>query len=124
MIKCSFFNFRRAFPGLCSRNVVCTSQCRSEPSSLTTLAPKKKNQMMGYVPMRFQALETWTHDFCVLSRGDEDTTPSRERLEALISAGLGKARRVFPDNRAGHNQVHFFLAEKFPRLKQAGGFEV
>ena len=28
------------------------------------------------------------------------TTPTRERLEELISAGLGKAKLVFPDKKA------------------------
>ncbi|XP_044165291.1 uncharacterized protein LOC122949233 [Acropora millepora] len=80
--------------------------------------------MLGYVPLRFQPLETWTHEVCVLARCDEDATPTRERLEELISAGLGKAKLVFPDKKADHNKVQLFLEEKFPKLKSAGGFEV
>ena len=79
--------------------------------------------MLGYVPLRFQPLETWTHEVCVPARCDEDTTPTRERLEELISAGLGKAKLVFPDKKADHNKVQLFLEEKFPELKSAGGFD-
>ena len=79
--------------------------------------------MLGYVPLRFQPLETWTHEECILARCDEDTTPTRERLE-LINAGLGKAKLFFPDKKADHNKVKLFLEEKSPKLKSAGGFEV
>lgn len=117
------FDFRRAFPGLCSRNVVRPSLCRPT-TPLATSAPKRKKTMLGYVPLKFQPLETWTHEVCVLARCDEDTTPTRERLEELTSAGLGKAKLVFPDKKADHNKVQLFLEEKFPKLKSAGGFEV
>lgn len=117
------FDFRRAFPGLCSRNVVRPSLCRPT-TPLATSTPKRKKTMLGYVPLRFQPLETWTHEVCVLARCDEDATPTRERLEELISAGLGKAKLVFPDKKADHNKVQLFLEEKFPKLKSAGGFEV
>ncbi|XP_067046925.1 uncharacterized protein [Acropora muricata] len=116
-------DFRRAFPGLCSRNVVRPSLCRPT-TPLATSTPKRKKTMFGYVPLRFQPLETWTHEVCVLARCDEDATPTRERLEELISAGLGKAKLVFPDKKADHNKVQLFLEEKFPKLKSAGGFEV
>ena len=111
------FDFRRAFPGLCSRNVVRPSLCRP-PTPLATSAPKRKKTL------RFQPLETWTHEVCVLARCDEDTTPTRERLEELISAGLGKAKLVFPDKKADHHKVQLFLEEKFLKLKSASGFEV
>ncbi|XP_068737002.1 uncharacterized protein [Montipora capricornis] len=116
-------DFRRAFPGLCSRNVVRPSLCRPT-TPLATSTPKRKKTMLGYVPLRFQPLETWTHEVCVLARCDEDATPTREMLEELISAGLGKAKLVFPDKKADHNKVQLFLEEKFPKLKSAGGFEV
>lgn len=98
------FDFRRAFPGLCSRNVVRPSLCRPT-TPLATSAPKRKKTMLGYVPLRFQPLETWIHEVCVLARCDEDTTPTRERLEELTSAGLGKAKLVFPDKKADHNKA-------------------
>ena len=81
--------------------------------------------MTGYVPLtRFQPLETWTHDVCVLGGCDEDRSPNRDRMETLINAGLGKAKLVFPNKKAGHDEVQSFLEQKFPKLKAAGGFEV
>lgn len=55
---------------------------------------------------------------------EECCTPSRERNEVLINAGLGKMKLVFPDKKAKHADVLSFLTEKFPRLKDGGGFEV
>ena len=80
--------------------------------------------MAGYVSLRVQALDTWTHEVCVLARCDEDKTPTRERLDELFSAGLGKAKLVFPDKKADHNKLQLFLEETFPKLKCGGGFEV
>ena len=93
------------------------------PLALT--GAKKKKPMTGYVPLtRFQPLETWTHDVCVLGGCDEDRSPNRDRMETLINAGLGKAKLVFPNKKAGHDEVQSFLEQKFPKLKAAGGFEV
>lgn len=76
--------------------------------------------MVGYVPLKFQALETWTHEVCVLGKCSENTSPSRDRLEELMSAGLGKAKLVFPDKKADHYKVQLFLQEKFPKLESVG----
>lgn len=93
-------------------------------NSISNISPQKEKTILGYVLLRFQPLETWTHEVRVLARCDEDTTPTRERLEELISAGLGKAKPVFLGKKADHNKVQLFLEEKFPKLKSAGGFEV
>ena len=74
-------------------------------NSIGNISPQKEKTMLGYVPLRFQPLETWTHDVCVLARCDEDATPTRERLKELTSAGLGKAKLVFPDKKADHNKA-------------------
>ena len=84
----------------------------------------KKPRLQGYTPVSFTPLETWTHDVCMLARCDENTTPSRERMEVLMKAGLGKMKLVFPNKTANHSEVSSFLNEKFPRLKDGGGFEV
>ena len=48
----------------------------------------------------------------------------KRQLGGAESAGLGKAKLVFPDKKADHYKVQLFLEEKFPKLKSAGGFEV
>ena len=101
----------------------CTSVRRPGPP-LVPSAAKKKKPLTGYVPIRFQPLETWTHEICVLGMCDEDPSPNRDRMEVLLAAGLGKAKLVFPSKKAYHNEVQLFLEEKFPKLKAAGGFEI
>lgn len=80
--------------------------------------------MTGYVPAKasFTPKETWTHDFCVLARQDENVTPSRARLNKLLDAGLGKARLAVQKN-ASHKELSTALENHFPKLNEAGGFE-
>lgn len=125
------FSCRRAFPGLCSRNVVRTPVNPAAPKlGLSTytgprIEPKpKRPRLQGYTQVSFTPLETWTHDVCMLARCDENTTPGRDRMEVLMRAGLGKMKLVFPNKKATHSDVCSFLNEKFPRLKDGGGFEV
>lgn len=125
------FSCRRAFPGLCSRNIVRTPVNPAAPKlGLSTytgprIEPKpKRPRLQGYTPVSFTPLETWTHDVCMLARCDENTTPGRDRMEVLMRAGLGKMKLVFPNKKATHSEVCSFLNEKFPRLKDGGGFEV
>ena len=80
--------------------------------------------MVGYTPVQFKVPDTWTHDVCILARCNESVTPDRARSEALILAGLGRVRLVFPNRKASHKDLQDFLESKFPKLKAAGGFEV
>ena len=104
--------YRRAFPGLCSSNVVRNSSApRGMPStsSRSLVEPKpKKAKLQGYMPLSFTPLETWTHDICVLGRCDEGYTTNRERNDVLVNAGLGKMKLVFPDKKAKHADVQSF----------------
>ena len=106
---------------MCSRNISRTSQ--SLPSNLQ-LQAKKKASLKGYVPLRFQPQETWTHDICILGRCGEGLTPDRHRLDTLMAAGLGKMKVVFPNKNASHEELQKFMEEKFPKMKGSGGFEV
>ena len=116
--------YRRAFPGLCSRNVARRPISAATPRRPVAEPKSKKPKLPGYVPVRFTPQETWTHDICVLGKCDEAFTPDRERMEVLLQAGLGKMKVVFPDKKASHFDVETFLHEKFPRLQSGGGFEV
>lgn len=42
---------------------------------------------------------------CVLGKCDEAMTPSRERLDILMQAGLGKMKLTLLDKKANHMQV-------------------
>lgn len=113
---------RRAFPGLCSRNV--NRRPIQNASFGGSKAKQPKTNMLGYLPVRFKPIETWTHCFCILGKCDEDLTPDRERMVSLIGAGLGKMKIVFPNKNANHDELQAFLENKFPRLKDGGGYEV
>ena len=103
---------RNAFPGLCSREVK-----RKLPASSS--ASKRQKTIIP-----FTLKETWTHDFVILGSTNQDVTPSRDEMEILFSAGLGRRRLVCPDKNASHEQFQAFLESEFPRLKGGGGFEV
>ena len=63
---------------------------------------------LGYVPLKFQPLETWTHETCVLGCCDEDKTPDREQTECLLMAGLGKAK-LFSQTRKQRTLILYIL---------------
>ena len=94
-------------------------------SSTVSRPPQKKPKLSGYVPAgkAFLPKDTWTHEFCVLSGRNEEVTPSRERLITLADAGLGKTKVTIP-KMASHEDLQAELIKKFPKLKDAGGFEV
>ena len=97
----------------------------SSRTSTQFITPPKRQKMAGYIPAKatFTPKETWTHDFCVLARQEENITPSRTRLNMLLDAGLGKARLSVKRN-ASHKELTSALEKYFPKLKLAGGFEV
>ena len=69
--------------------------------------------------------ESWTHDFCLLSRKNETKTPTVASLLLLKEAGLGKRRITFDDKKSGHGKVRQVLETIFPKLKgQSGAFEL
>ena len=56
---------------MCSRNVVRPQMRRPGGTLEGPMSKKKKKSTLGYVPLKFQPLETWTHEMCVLGRCDE-----------------------------------------------------
>ena len=68
--------------------------------------------------------DTWTHDFCVLSKSSTRKTPSMLESSTLTSAGLGKKRIVF-DKNGSFDHVKETLEKNFPKLaSQRGAFEL
>ena len=102
--------YRRIFPGLSSRSV-------------TSYTPPKRPKKVGYTPLAY-VRETWTHDFYVLSNQKQSLTPNKEEQHCLMKAGLGRKKLVCPNKNASHSEFCQFLEEKFPKLKDGGGFEL
>ena len=68
--------------------------------------------------------ETWTHDLGVLSEMNTEVTPNKEELEKLRQAGLGQRKIVFPNKNAGFKAFSKVLMEKYPKLRDGGGFQL
>ena len=81
--------------------------------------PKKENNFF-FVPK-----DTWTHEFCLVARTDQQTTPSVKLSSSLRDAGMGKKKIVFPNKKAGHEEFRKELEKAFPKLaSQNGAFEL
>ncbi|WAR07977.1 hypothetical protein MAR_017935 [Mya arenaria] len=66
---------------------------------------------------------TWTRRFFCLSRIDQDGTPSREEKRVLQEAGLGEIKITIPKTNS-FIDLRQKLSEFFPKLKEAGGFQL
>ena len=72
-----------------------------------------------------QPKETWTHDFCLLARPDQDISPSLDELGELREAGLGRRKIVFPRKTGNFEHLRQTLEKEFEKLKtQDGAFEL
>ena len=53
-----------------------------------------------------------------------EVTPNKEELEKLRQAGLGRKKIVFPNKNAGYTAFSEILMEKYPKLRDGGGFQL
>ena len=83
-------------------------------------ASNKTTAKRPFVPPK----ETWTHDMCVLNKINANVTPTKEELERLRLAGLGRKKLVFPSKNANFQEFANILVEKYPKLKDGGGFQL
>ena len=84
--------------------------------------PKAKRQRnCSWVPM-FNPLPTWTHRFCLLSDKNANIAPNISEKERLKAMGLGELKITFDDKKGSHQFLTRVLEEKFPLLKETGGY--
>ena len=93
---------------------------RQSSVSLSSSVPTKKNTAK---PKFFQPKETWTHDFFCLASKEQVRAPSRAEKFDLQEAGLGRKKICF-HSKAKFPEVCKKLEEEYPKLSQAGGFEI
>ena len=68
-------------------------------------------------------LKTWIHTYVCLSRRKQETIPDAAERTALKLAGLGEKKfAVYAYSTAGELAREFY--EEFPKLQDAGGFEL
>ena len=77
-----------------------------------------------YIYKPWKPKDTWTHQFVCLSNVGAQNVPNRSEKRALKDAGLGEFRVVFKNKRGGHTHVKETLESVFPKIKDAGGFEI
>ena len=77
-----------------------------------------------YTYKSWKPKDTWTHQFVCLSNVGTCNVPNRSEKRALKDAGLGEFRVVFKNKRGGHVHVKETLESVFPKIKDAGGFEI
>ena len=71
----------------------------------------------------FQVKETWTHEFFCLATCCQTHCPSRTEKLELQDAGLGRKKICFHSKATG-KEFSKKLTEHFPKLSDAGGFEL
>ena len=68
-------------------------------------------------------LPTWTHTFVCLANTDDDTAPGSKYRASLQLAGLG-GKRLSVDLYADTRELHDDILFNFPKLIDAGGYEL
>ncbi|CAB3996334.1 Hypothetical predicted protein [Paramuricea clavata] len=71
----------------------------------------------------FQVKETWTHEFFCLAETCAIRVPTRLKKINLQNSGLGRKKVVFKCNDSAFD-VQKVLQGVYPKLSQAGGFEL
>ena len=94
----------------------------SRQTSQVARPPKPpKRQRGSWAPM-FNPLPTWTHRFCLLADKNATVAPSISEKENLKEMGLGEQKITFDDKKGNHEYLTRVLEEKFPILKEGGGY--
>ena len=75
------------------------------------------------MPAGIKLPNTWTHTFLFLGRRSDNETPSPNYRRQLIEAGLGEKKITF-EKKGPCSYFHEKLLENYPRLREAGGYEL
>ena len=68
-------------------------------------------------------LPTWTHTFICLSNKEQDTVPDSQERASLMLAGLGE-KKIVLDEYCCDQEIRSELTFQYPKLADAGGFEL
>lgn len=85
---------------------------------------KRKNSAVPHNFNKMSKHSSWTHKFVCLASTSQERVPSSANKEDLLLAGLGEKKVVIPDVDCTIQDFHDVLLEAFPKLKDAGGFEL
>ena len=68
-------------------------------------------------------LPTWSHTFVCLASKEQDAIPDSQERASLLLAGLGEKKITF-DEYCNHQEINSELTFQYPKLADAGGFEL
>lgn len=105
------------------RSFTLSDAAHRERNSLFNFAYGKRKYSKISKPSKKKRVAVWTHDFICLAMTDQQKAPSAFHRSQLITAGLGKKSLSlfeFGDSTDFHTEV----IEAFPKLKDAGGYEL
>ena len=96
-----------------SRSLLWDSKNRKRPASSTY---RKGGNKRKRIPI-------WTHTFVCLANIDQKTVPDSQERADLLLAGLGE-KKITLDEFSHSQEIYSELIFQFPKLSQAGGFEL
>ncbi|XP_071949159.1 uncharacterized protein [Antedon mediterranea] len=99
------------------------ANCRQTGSILSRFLPVGKTKPYAKKQQK-QKISSWTRKVVCLAEPDTDATPKACRKQMLAEAGLGGKNVTVPDINATPEEFETVLFASFPKLKNAGGFEI
>ena len=117
-----------AFRGAAGSSQTATTSSRSLSSDEGFWSPmnvlrKRRSEPVTAKGKKKQRLPSWTHTFVCLSETDQECVPSPSERATLQMAGLGEKKMVL-DGDGDAQAIYDELLLQFPKLKEAGGFEL
>ena len=120
--------FRKIYPGTDAKPATSLfswpGQCHQSSKSGYQSTIKSRNSKAKLRFQPYKPKETWTHDFCLLADKDTQKVPPTAFKQELREAGLGQKTIVFKNKKGDFKHIHEELCNNFPKLEQAGGFEL
>ena len=97
--------------------------------SARNLTEASKEQRRNFTPYKQtnvkQKASSWTVTIVCLSNTNDIQVPCNATLKVdLINAGLGEKRTTIPDISCSKEDFYHHILSLFPKLKDAGGFEL
>ena len=84
---------------------------------------KRRSEPVTAKGKKKQRLPSWTHTFVCLAETDQECLPNASKRATLQMAGLGE-KKIVLDGDCDAQAIYEELLLQFPKLKEAGGFEL
>ena len=95
---------------------------RTSVSPASAYQRAQRPKTTSYKPY-YAIKDTWTHEFFCLSEKNQSKVPSRSDKIQLQNCGLGR-KKICLSSKADHSLVEEKLIQVYPKLSEAGGFQI